>query len=237
LLEEAVESFIRQEWDGPKELVVLNDHPEQELQYDHPEVRVFNLKWRLPSLGDKRNLSAALANHEYLLVWDDDDIHLPWRIRETMKVLPAQQYFKCPRVWLMKGTELQGSAYDGDLYFHGACAYTKRLFRQVGGYRRFNGGEDQDFEARLRSDARAGLRYRVTRLPPERLYYIRRWGHGSYHASGRASLSEISPEVERGARRLKPHWKKDYCEEVERLIRQSAPTDDTPGKPRPHAAP
>lgn len=236
LLEEAVESFIRQRWDGPKELVVLNDHPEQELQYDHPEVRIFNVKWRLPSLGDKRNLSVALASYEHLLVWDDDDIHLPWRIRETMKVLPAQQYFKCPRVWLMKGTELRGCASDGDLYFHGACAYSKSLFGQVRGYRRFNGGEDQDFETRIRVDARVSFRCRVTRLPLERLYYIRRWGHGSYHASGCASLSQLNPEVEKGARRLRPHWKMDYCEEVERRIRQTPQRDDTLEKPHEPAA-
>ena len=43
LLEEAIESFIRQQWDGPKELIVLNDHPEQELLYQYDEVRIINL--------------------------------------------------------------------------------------------------------------------------------------------------------------------------------------------------
>lgn len=232
LLEEAIESFIRQRWDGPKELIVVNDHPEQELWCEHPEVHVLNLKWRLPTLGDKRNLSVTLASYDNLLIWDDDDIHLPWRIRETMKVLPKQQYFKCPHVWLMKGSELQGSAYDGDLYFHGASAYSKSLFRDVGGYGRLNGGEDQDFETRIRSQERSRSCCRVTRLPLDLLYYIRRWNHGSYHASGCANLSLINPEVERGVRRLRPHWKKDYCEEVERRIGQTPAHDDTLEKPR-----
>ena len=224
LLEEAIESFNRQRWDGPKELIVLNDHPEQELLYEHDEVRIFNLGARLPSLGGKRNLAVTFAAYEHVLVWDDDDIHLPWRIEETMKVLPRQSYFKCPEVWLMEGDELQGNVCDGDLYFHAACAYTKRLFEQVGGYGWFNGGEDQDFENRLRSNELLSECCRVTRLPVERLYYIRRWGHGYYHASGCQNLNELNPEVEGGAYRLKPHWKMDYCEEVERRIRRTRET-------------
>src|SRR6185437_12376322 len=77
LLEESVESFLRQDWPGPKELVILNDHPEQPIVFEHPEVFVCNVGRRLRSLGEKRNLSVALARHDNLLVWDDDDIYLP----------------------------------------------------------------------------------------------------------------------------------------------------------------
>ena len=228
LLEEAVESFIRQRWDGPKELIVLNDHPEQQLLFEHGEVRVVNLGWRVPSLGGKRNLAVALAAYERLLVWDDDDIHLPWRIEETMKVLDRQSYFKCPEVWMMEGGELRGNFFDGDIYFHAACAYTKRLFDQVGWYGWYNCGEDHDFEYRLRSNETLSESCRVTRLPLERLYYIRRWGHGYYHASGGGDLSQLNPEVERGTYRLRPHWKTDYRKEVERRIPQPPETQTHP---------
>ena len=82
----------------------------------------------------------------------------------------------------MEGGELRGNFFDGDIYFHAACAYTKRLFDQVGGYGWYNCGEDYDFEYRLRSNETLSESCRVTRLPLERLYYIRRWGHGYYHA-------------------------------------------------------
>jgi hypothetical protein len=227
LLEEAIESFIRQHWDGPKELLIVNDHPEQELHFEHEEVRILNIRQgRFATLGNKRNLSVALARYEHLLVWDDDDIHLPWRIEETMKVLPAQNYFKCPEVWLMRGADLQGRTCDGDLFYHGASAYSKYLFEQVGGYRCFNGGEDQDFETRIRRNHLVKESCRVTRLPAERLYYIRRWEHGYYHASGCTDLRRLEPRIDKGVRRLSPHWKLDYCEEVERQIRS------TPGQPR-----
>lgn len=227
LLEEAVESFLRQRWPGGKELLVLNDHPEQQLRFDHPEVRVVNLPLRLPTLGAKRNISVALARFENLLVWDDDDIHLPWRIEETMRVLPRQGYFKCPEVWLMRGAELRGRGSDGALFNHGACAYTKRRFERAGGYRGFNGGEDQDFELRLWRDPAFGHLCRMTPLPPARLYYIRRWNHGSYHASGCASLDGLAPRVAAGVHHLRPHWKADYCGQVRRHVRHAAP------RPRP----
>jgi hypothetical protein len=69
LLEEAVESFLRQRWNGEKELIVVTDHPEQTLVYEHPEVLIVNLNRRLKTLGEKRNLSVALARHDNLLVW------------------------------------------------------------------------------------------------------------------------------------------------------------------------
>ena len=40
LLEEAVESFLRQDYRGLKELVVVNDLSDQHLAFEHPEVRI-----------------------------------------------------------------------------------------------------------------------------------------------------------------------------------------------------
>src|SRR2546429_75321 len=46
LLEEAIESFLRQDYRGAKELIVLNDYACQTLELDHPEVRVVNVPKR-----------------------------------------------------------------------------------------------------------------------------------------------------------------------------------------------
>ena len=51
LLEEAIESFLRQDYQGQKELIVLNDLPQEELLFNHPEVHIINVskrKWRIP---------------------------------------------------------------------------------------------------------------------------------------------------------------------------------------------
>jgi len=43
LLEEAIYSFLIQDYLGEKELVILNDYEKQELVFDYPEIRIFNI--------------------------------------------------------------------------------------------------------------------------------------------------------------------------------------------------
>lgn len=211
LLEEAIESFLRQTWPGTKELLVLNDHPAQILRCDRPGVVVVNLPRRLPTLGEKRNLSVALARYDNLLVWDDDDIYLPWRIDETMRRLPRDQFFKCPHAWVMNdGTIKPEPEYN---LFHGGTAYTRWLFHRAGGYARLNGGEDCDLEHRFQHvTPTKGEFWPHTTLPKDRLYYIYRWGHGSYHATGCADLAAIDPPAESGEIQLEPRWRLPYAD-------------------------
>jgi glycosyltransferase involved in cell wall biosynthesis len=79
LLEEAIESFHRQDYPGEKELIICNDFIDQELIYDHPDVKVINLKERCKNLGEKKNITCSYATGDLLLTWEDDDIHLPSR--------------------------------------------------------------------------------------------------------------------------------------------------------------
>ena len=220
LLEEAVESFKRQRWDGPKELIVVNDHPEQELVCDDEggEILIVNLKRRLRTLGEKRNFAAALARYEYLLPWDDDDIHLPWRIEETMKSLPENQFYKCPQVWMEGSGRLLDEPRHDESIFHGAAAYSRYLFSELLGYRCINGGEDQDFERRIRHNEKLNEHWKLTVLPLYRVFMIVRRNHGHYHASCVMDLRDINPTVAAGQYRLRPHWKKDYCAEVKRKV-------------------
>lgn len=209
LLEEAIESFLRQSWDGARELVVVNDHPRQTLVLNHPQVVIVNLGRRLRTLGEKRNLSVALARYDNLLVWDDDDIYLPWRIEETMKTLPARHFFKCPNAWVMDDDALSPTpAYN---LFHGGTAFTRWLFEQAGGYAAINGGEDADIEDRFQNVGGVrGSYWPHTALPHDRLYYIYRWRHGSYHATGHRSLDDIAPDVTEGEIILEPKWRLPY---------------------------
>ncbi len=210
LLEEAIESFLRQTWEGKKELIVLNDHPDQTLSLDHPEITVVNVPRRLRSLGEKRNLSVSLAQYDNLFVWDDDDIYLPWRIEETMKTLPKKHFFKCPRAWLMNDGKI--AAEPSFNLFHGGSAYTRWLWEQVRGYKAMNGGEDAEIEARFQEIGKNKQHWPHTELPNNKLYYIYRWSHGSYHTTGHTSLNGINPQVIKGEIILKPHWKLPYDE-------------------------
>lgn len=83
ILEEAIQSFLQQDYAGPREMIVLNDYADQTLAFDHPEVQVINLPRRFRTLGEKLNAAVALASHDLLFVWDDDDIYLPHRLRDV----------------------------------------------------------------------------------------------------------------------------------------------------------
>ena len=59
LLEEAIFSFLQQDYAGPKEMIVLNDYADQVLTFDHPEVQVVNVPRRFRTLGEKMNAAVG----------------------------------------------------------------------------------------------------------------------------------------------------------------------------------
>jgi glycosyltransferase involved in cell wall biosynthesis len=216
LLEEAIESFTRQTW-PKKELIVLNDHPDQKLELATPieGVRIFNLEKRCQSLGDKRNTAVALATHPYLFVWDDDDIYLPWRVEESMKFVKERHFFKSPWAWVIDNGVL--SPQPRFNLYHSGCCYDKWLFDRVGGYTDMNGGEDLDFETKIRQ--KTGCVYwQDTVIPNNRLYYIYRWGHGFYHTTGITDWNQIRPQVT-AHEIIKPIWRNDYDQMTKAALR------------------
>jgi glycosyltransferase involved in cell wall biosynthesis len=209
LLEEAVESFLRQDWQGAKELIIVNDCVDQEIIFTHPEVVVINLPRRVRTLGEKRNVSVALARYDWLLPWDDDDICLPWRISVTASALANEQFFKCPTAWSICAGRWQPEPVFGR--FHGASGYTRSLFATAGGYPLMNAGEDVAIEQKFEAYSRLrGLMLRQTMVPNHKIYYVYRWGMGAYNTTGRSELPELDVRERRGSIKLNPRWDDDY---------------------------
>lgn len=82
-LPDALRSF-RQQTYAPRELVVINDGAP--LVSSMPDVRVVNLPRRSArwTIGEKRNAGIRAARGEYLATWDDDDVSLPRRLKESV---------------------------------------------------------------------------------------------------------------------------------------------------------
>src|SRR5438105_148799 len=126
LLEEAIECFLIQDYGGDKELIILNDLPEQILEFDHPQVRTINVPKRFRTLGEKRNAAAALASHDVLFVWDDDDIYLPHRLSYSIKMLERERgFFKPSKALVLNSGVLSGP--KSNLFHSGSC-WTRALF-------------------------------------------------------------------------------------------------------------
>src|SRR4051812_17647225 len=76
-LNEAIQMFLDQTYDGPKQLIVFNSFTKQRLAGSFPNVRIINAPERPPTLGDCRNQAIQLANQGLIVIWDDDDAYLP----------------------------------------------------------------------------------------------------------------------------------------------------------------
>jgi GT2 family glycosyltransferase len=229
LLEEAIESFHRQNYPGEKELIICNDFIDQELVYNHPDVKVINLKERAPNLGSKRNTAYSYATGDVFLTWGDDDIHLPNRISRMVNAmieLKSDFVFEGPYYLL----------YGGKLSFDkgktsGAHIITKKLFYDAGKIPEINSGEDQAFNAVVKKHLKIIKPLPVCQDSPQFLY---RYSTGRVHISqfgedkankksGYQTFLEQAKEYVKqgkepnGVYELKPKWSKDWVKETNNI--------------------
>lgn len=177
LLEEAIESFLRQEYKGQSELIICNDLPEQVLQFKHPKVKIRNLPYRCDTLGDKRNVTASLASGDYLMTWGDDDIHLPSRITRMVSWMQQNnlQFGLEGRHLCWNGSRLTENKFSTG----GAHMIRRDLYWKIGGVPRMNSGEDVSFNGLVRRELGIAI------LPecPITPQFIYRWESGRPHIS------------------------------------------------------
>jgi hypothetical protein len=221
LLDEAVESFLRQDYRGWKELVILNDLPSLTLRFDHPQVKVVNLPARLRSIGEKRNACVALCAGDVIFPWDDDDISLPHRISYSLQQMANHRYFKPDRMWTWRS----GGVFPAPkpALAHAMGCWSRELFNEVGGYPHLQSGQDAALEHRFEGRGRT-----VERTPLAHLFYVYRYAEtASYHLSaygydrGYAEVARYVHERNvRGVYDIKPAWTHDYSALVAQAVTQ-----------------
>jgi len=97
VLREAVSCFLQQDYEN-KELIIFNNH-HVPLNINFPNVRVINDDPLLPTLGDCRNRLLEFALGDYVRTWDDDDLYLPWAIRQGVECIGEYSGFKPKYSW------------------------------------------------------------------------------------------------------------------------------------------
>lgn len=217
LLEEAVESFLRQDYPASRrELIVYNDCPEQTLTIDpyHESlgVRIINAKERCPTLGDKHNEMVWQSAHEDLICpWDDDDISLPSRISQAVEMLGHADYWKPPQVWFgQRGQPLVWKHNVG--VRHHASIFRHLAWERVQGYPPLNGSQDMALDQLLREQCWVAPEGNIG---PRDWQYIYRWGVSPVHISSNRDLDGMyarigSRPVVEGTFAIVPSWKEDY---------------------------
>ena len=189
--------------------------------YEAPGVRVVNVANRFPSLGDKRNAAVGLARGELLAPWDDDDIHLPWRLSLSVEQLGDADYFNPRCYWFWDSNGLHFDHSVG--YAHNASLFRRAAFEKVGGYPSISLGEDAVMDGALSNlehvvDPKSGGR----ELTRSEWFYIYRWGVNPVHVSSRADESFYRDigmlPIVKGRFYLSPHWRRDYLAETHRML-------------------
>lgn len=102
-VERSIQFYLNQDFSGETELIIYNTDTEYPLELSN-ELKNKNIKiinnntdylTNKPynNIGDIRRDSLKHANGEYYICWDDDDIFLPWNIRQCMDGLNRHQQF------------------------------------------------------------------------------------------------------------------------------------------------
>lgn len=83
----AIRLFLEQDFDE-KELIIVDDGDDSiaDLVPTHPQIRYIALP-KPTKLGSKRNIACESALGEFIVHWDDDDWHAPWRLRYQVSAL------------------------------------------------------------------------------------------------------------------------------------------------------
>lgn len=221
LLEEALESFLRQDYPD-KELVIFNTLVAQKLQFSHPQVKVVNHPARPSTIGETRNLAIEACSGELLLTYDDDDIYrghyLSWLVG---KLNQDWLWVKQASKFSMKDGRVQKMSGQANNQF----MFSRTAWRLVGAYPTMDCGEDITFFRAMREKVRGG----VVPCQPSEIGFIYRFNEGQYSLSsfGRNQPGKLTGlqacarklvkrGVPRGVVKLNPHWRHDY----ERIVRE-----------------
>lgn len=92
VLRECLYSFQAQDYAGALSMVVLNDHPEQQLSlaFEDSRISIINSSTRYSDTGSKRNALLTKTTAKLVAFWDDDDIYLPSAVSRMVERYTAR---------------------------------------------------------------------------------------------------------------------------------------------------
>lgn len=191
LLANAIACFLAQDYDGPRELLILDDAGQYGSQQgDHWQI--ISVNRRFQSLPAKFNALAGLARGDVLAVWEDDDIYLPWHLSTiAAAVQQGAPVAKPATVWSLHGGQLIREGAAGR--FHASLAFTRPALEAVGGWPLTRRADfDQQLIGRLREAH--GEPVDTSESDPRGPGYVFRWGStGAWH--GQAFMRSPADET------------------------------------------
>lgn len=174
-LEELLESFLKQEYEGDKELVIINDYPLQKLEFEHPLVTIINLDYTFDTIGEKENFAVSKCKYDTIAVWDDDDIALSNHLSNIDKYFTDDTdllhwekavYYNEPNI-----TDIICVGNSG-------IVYSRRIWNKLGGYPLENAGYDMSFVLNIKQNS---TNISLANPIDEEVSWFYMWGGRDYH--------------------------------------------------------
>jgi len=214
LLEEAIKSYLLQ-YEGHKdtsEMVIINDSPEVEYIFEHPNVRIINLKERFTSIGKKLEWGFKQCKYEWIYRLDDDDLLSPYALEinaQYQKDYPKKDILRDQKNYFFVHNKYSGL---GDSINNGNC-YSAEYIKRVGAIIDKSVGEDDWLTFHNKADIHIGDLGKYT--------MIYRWGMATYHLSH--YIDEVDRNIfkiidksnkESGTIILKPIFRENYWDRL-----------------------
>ena len=207
LLEEAIQSFLKQELPPESEMVIINDNAEVDYIFDHPRVRIINHKERFPSIAAKLEWGYKQCKYDYIYRLDDDDLLTPWALKNAsidIETNPGFEIYRSEGMYFFMNNIFDKESSN----INNGNIYTKSYLDRIK-FPDKSGDEDADITFH-----HGGTIYE-SKLKHTMIY---RWGMGTFHISG---LWQVSNQVildhadkvlnnATGDIHLNPHFDNDY---------------------------
>jgi glycosyltransferase involved in cell wall biosynthesis len=210
LLEEAIQSFLRNFQEGD-EMVVINDSPDVKYIYDHPNVKIINTEFRFPSISKKLEWGYKQCQNNYIYRLDDDDLLGPNSlgiVKNGVNIDADYDIYRSDSHYFFvnnKFEKLSDNINNGNVYSK----------KYLDGIKFPDKSGDEDVDITFHHNAKI-----FTLKFPTMIY---RWGMNTYHISGWGKQSsdtilnntdKLIRTKERGEIILNPHFKEDYYKQL-----------------------
>lgn len=176
-LQESLAAWQGQDFDGERELIILNAQPRQRLKCDMAGVRILTAP-RPMMAPQARNFCIEQSRGDIIVAWQEDDIALPNHLKNIADAIAGNAWIYFESEFLMERGEIKKVVQSGPTSF----VFTKEAWQKIGKYGAgVNGASDRNFIGKVTSQFKG----EKVALNPKQISFIRCGGEAEKRAATR----------------------------------------------------